>query len=190
MFFSSCCLSYHFPVFPFLMFLSVTRPYLLLMFPFVLCFHFLSRLISFFVLCFFLLVPPPSHLLIFCLSFSPGPRVRLKRNTNEKNNYLILFAFQGSLRKCPLRKVIVYLLFWWISFGSQNVLCLDILGICFEGVRDSLLLFLIVVLSLFWCLVKSLLSLQLVSYARIFGIRSVLCSCFFILGASASFEFC
>ena len=78
--------------------------------------------------------------LIFCLFFSPGPRVRLKRNTHEKNNYLILFAFRGSLRKCPLRKVIVYLIFGWISFCSQNMYLLDIVGICFEGVRDSLLL--------------------------------------------------
>ena len=66
--------------------------------------------------------------------------MRLKRNTNEKNNYLILFAFRGSLRKCPLRKVIVYLFFWWISFCSQNMYLLDIVGICSEGVRDSLLL--------------------------------------------------
>ena len=37
---------------PSLMFLSVTRPYLVLMFPFVLCFLFVSRLI-FFLLCVF-----------------------------------------------------------------------------------------------------------------------------------------
>ena len=69
-----------------------------------------------------------------------APRVRLKRNTNEKNNYLILFAFRGSLRKCTLRKVIVYLFFWWMSYCSQNMYLLDIVGICSEGVRDSLLL--------------------------------------------------
>ena len=37
----------------------------------------------------------------------------------------------------------------------------------------------------FWCLVKSLLSVQLVSW-----VRFVLCSCLFLLGVSASFEFC
>ena len=129
-------------------------------------------------------------LLIFCLFFSPGPRVRLKRNTNEKNNYLILFAFRGSLRKCPLRKVIVYLFFWWISFCSQNMYLLDIVGICFEGVRDSLLL-------LICCYIVVLVFGEEPSFSP----TCLLCQhfwdsfCFvfvffFILGASASFEFC
>ena len=32
--------------------------------------------------------------------------------------------------------------FWWVSFCSQNMYLLDIVGICFEGVRDSWLLLL------------------------------------------------
>ena len=59
----------------------------------------------FFALCFFLLVPPLSHLLCFLL---PRPPRALEKDNHGKNNYLILFAFRGSLRKCPLRKIIVF----------------------------------------------------------------------------------
>ena len=92
--------------FPSLVFLSVTRPYLVLMFPFVLCFLFTSRL-HVFALCYFFLVPPLSHLLCFLL---PRPPRALEKDNREKNNYLILFAFRGSLQKCPLRKISVYLI--------------------------------------------------------------------------------
>ena len=84
--------------------------------------------------------PFSSSFSCFVFFFSPSPRVRLKRNTNEKNNYLILFACRGSFRKCPLRKIIVSFFFCWISCCSQNMYWLDIVGLCLEGVRDSWLL--------------------------------------------------
>ena len=90
---------------------------------------------------FFLLVPPLSHLFSFLL---PRPPRALEKDNHGKNNYLILFAFRGSLRKCPCANLLC-ITFWWISFSfcSQNMYLLDIFGICFEGVRDSLLLLLI-----------------------------------------------
>ena len=103
--FSSCCLSYPLPVFssssvsfcdsP----LSCSSVSFSPLFSFCISFDFFSAL------CFFSLF---FLFLIFCVFFSPGPRVRLKRKTNEKNNFLILFAFRGSLWKCPLRKVIFF----------------------------------------------------------------------------------
>ena len=97
---------------------------------FSLSFVFISYLIGFFfALCFLLLVPPLSHLLCFLL---PRPPRALEKDNHGKNNYLILFAFQGSLRKCPLRKIIVYFSFV-AFFCPQNMFLLDILGICFSG---------------------------------------------------------
>ena len=138
---------------------------------------------DFFCFLFFLLVPPLSHLL--CVFFSPGPRVRLKRKTNEKNNYLILFAFRGSLRKCPLRKVTVYLFILWISCCSQNTCLLDIVGIRSEGVKDSLLLRIC-------CYIVVLVFGEEPSFSptcllcQHFWIRSVLCS-FFLGGGCCCF---
>ena len=43
------------------------------------------------------LIPPLSHLVFF---FSPGPRANFTRKTMEETHF-ILFAFRGSLRKCP-----------------------------------------------------------------------------------------
>ena len=67
---------------------------------------------------FFLLVPPLSHF----LCFSPGPYVRLKRKTMEKTTISFCLPFGGSLRKCLLRKIIVYFVIWWI-FCPQHVFC-------------------------------------------------------------------
>ena len=105
--FSSCCLSYPPPVFcPCLMFLSVTRPYLVLMFPFVLCFHFVSRLIFLFCVFFSLFL----LFLLFCLFFSPCPRVRLRRTTMERTTISFCLPF-GDL--------------------CRNVLCANLLCIYF-----------------------------------------------------------
>ena len=106
-------------------------------FCFLFSFVFILYLVSFFVALCSCLLFPLSHVLSF---FSPSPHVRLKRNTNEKNNYLILFACRGSFRKCPLRKIIVSFFFCWVSCCSQNMYWLDIVGLCLEGVRDSWLL--------------------------------------------------
>ena len=152
------------------------------MFPVVLCFFFVSRL-NVFVLCFFLVVPPRSQFLCF---FLPRPPRALEKENHGNNTHLILFAFRGSLRKRPLRKIIVFFL-WWISF-VHNMFLLDILGICFEGTKDSLLLFICcdIVLLVFG---EELFSVQLVSCASIFWIRSVLCLCFFSFGCFCFFRF-
>ena len=183
--FFSCCLSYPLPVFSFSYVSFCDSP---LSCSYVSFCPLFSFCISFDFFCFVFFFSLFLLLLIFCLFFSPGPRVRLKRNTNEKNNYLILFAFRGSLRKCPLRKVIVYLFFWWISFCSQNMYLLDIVGICSEGVRDSLLL-------LICCYIVVLVFGEEPSFSP----TCLLCQhfwdsfcfvfVFFFLGASASFEF-
>ena len=110
-----------------------------------LCWSFLGRCrcFSFYFIihfCFFSLF---LLFLIFFLSSPQAPRA-LEKDNHGKNNYLILFAFRGSLRKCPCANLLC-ITFWWISFSfcSQNMYLLDIFGICFEGVRDSLLLLLI-----------------------------------------------
>ena len=130
MFFSSCCLSYP-PTasYPSFVFLSVAHSYLVLMFFFVLCFHFV--LCVFFSL--FLLF------LIFCVFFSPGPLVRSRRTTMERTT--ISFCLPcGDLCENVLRAKLLFMFSFVDSFCPQNMFLLDILGICFEGVRDSLLL--------------------------------------------------
>ena len=137
------------------------------MFPFVLCFLFVSRL-NVLDLCFFLLVPPLSYFVCFLL---PGPRVRLKRKIMERTT-ISFVCLSGIFAKMSFAKNNCFCCLWWIFLSTEHVF-----------VRYPWNTF-------FWYLVKSLLSVQLVSCASIFWIR-VLCSCFFVLGgASASFEFC
>ena len=76
---------------------------------------------------------------IFCFFFSRRPPRALEKENHGKNNYLILFACRGSLRECPCKKVIAFFL-WWISFLHRTCFAFDVLAICVEGVRDSLLL--------------------------------------------------
>ena len=70
---------------------------------------------------------------LLCVFFSPCsssfsffgfllPHAFEKEN-HGKNNYLILFAFRGSLRTCPFRKIIVYFVLGWISFVRRTCLC-------------------------------------------------------------------
>ena len=93
-----------------------------------------SRLIVFVVVV-LVLIPPLYHLLLF----SPPPPTRaLEKETNGKNTYLILFAFSGIFAKMSLLQNHLCF-FWWISFVRRTNL-FDVLGICFEGVRDYLLL--------------------------------------------------
>ena len=105
-----------------------------------------SRLIVF-ALVFLSPCPPLSHLLFF---FFPGPRAHLKRKTMEKNNYLILFAFRGSL-ETPLQKIIVFCCVKGYFVASYSLLFL------FGGFE------------------KSFLSVQLVSCACILWGRCLLC---------------
>ena len=169
---------------PSLMFLSVTRPYLVLMFPFVLCFLLVSRLILF-ALCFFSLF---LLFLIFCLFFSPGPCVRLRRTTMDRTTISFCLPF-GDL--------------------CENVLCAHLLCIYFlvdfflftehVFVRYSWNMFwgskgLLVVVSYLllyrcfgvWCRAVFLSNLSLVP--TFLGIRSVLCSCFFYFGCFCFFR--
>ena len=102
--FCSCYLSCPPPAyFPSLVFPSLTH--LCFLFPCSFCIFSVSRLIVFAALCFFLLVPPLSHLFWFLL---PRPPRALEKENHAKNNYLILFAFWGSLWQCPLHKIIVF----------------------------------------------------------------------------------
>ena len=63
----------------------------------------------------------------------------------------------------------------------QNMFLFHVLGLSFEGVRDSLLLH--ICFFCVWCLAHNLLSVQLVSCACILWIRCLLCS-------SSSFFLC
>ena len=180
------CLSYPLPVFPSLKFLSVTRPYLVLMFPFVLCFHFVSRLI-FFCFVFFLLVPPLSHLLSFLL---PRPPRALEKEHQWKEQLSHFVCLSGIFAK--------------MSFAQSNCLFIFLVDIflftehvfvryswnMFWGSKGLFVASYLLLYRCFgvWCRAVLLANLSLVP--TFLGIRSVLCSCFFLGGASASFEFC
>ena len=144
--------------------------------PMFLCFLlslvFVSRL-NVLALCFFLLVPPLSHFLCFLL---PRPPCALEKENHGKNNYLILFAFRGSLRKCPFAQHNCLFFSLVDFFCPQSMFLLDILGF-FEGARDSLLL-------LICCYIVVLVFGEEPSLGPtcLFWIRSVLCSCFFLGG--------
>ena len=129
-------MSYSPPVyFPSLVFLSVTQ---------LSCFYvsfcpLLSFRISFECFCFvfFLLVPPLSH---FCVFFSPGSHVRLKREKHgEKKTISFCLPFGDPCENALCAKSLFILFFGGFLLSTAHVL-FDILGICFERVRDSLLL--------------------------------------------------
>ena len=190
--FSSGCLSYPFPVsLPSLVFLSVIHPYLVLMFSFVLCFLFVSRL-NLFLLCVF--SPCSSSFLIFCVFFSPGPRVHLKRTTMERTTIWAHFvAFRGSLRKCPLRKIILYFFFCGFLSSTEHVFVRYIWNL-FWGRKGLFVVVVVVSYLLFyhcfgvWWRAFFLSNLSLAPAFLGFVLFCV--RVFSILGASVSLEFC
>ena len=180
MFYSSSCLSYPPPVFSFSSVSFCGSPLSCFYVFLVLCFLFVSHL-NVFALCFssfFLLF------LIFCVFFSPGPRVRLKRTTMERTTISLCLPFGDLCENVLCAK----LLFFFVdSFCSQNMFSLDILGICFEGVRDSLLL-------LICCYIVVLVFGEEPSFCPIcllcqhFGDSFCVCSCFLYFGCFCFFR--
>ena len=77
--------------------------------------------------------------LIFCVLFSPGPRVHLKRTTMERTTISFCLPF-GDLCENVLCAKLLFI-FSFVDFCPQSMFLFDILGICFEGVRDFLLFF-------------------------------------------------
>ena len=129
-----------------------------------------SRVIVFAVVV--LVIIPPLSQLVFFLLPSPPPRAfeQVKQWTKEQ---IILFAYRGSLRKCPFTESLF--LFSVVDFfHPQNMFLFHVLGLSFEGVRDSLLLH--ICFCFVWYLAHNLLSVQLVSCSCILWIRCLLCS--------------
>ena len=118
---------------PSLMFLSVTRPYLVLTFPFVLCFHFVSRLICF---C-FVFFSPCSSFFSFCLFFSPGPRVRLRRTTMERTTISFCLPFGDLCENVLCANLLSFYFLVDFFFFTEHVFVRYSWNM-FEGVRDSL----------------------------------------------------
>ena len=115
-----------------------------------------------------------------CVSSSPQPPARIWTGKQWTKKQIILFAYRGSLRKCPFTESLF--LFSVVDFfHPQNMFLFHVLGLSFEGVRDSLLLH--ICFCCVWCLAHNLLSVQLVSCACILWIRCLLCS-------SSSFFLC
>ena len=125
--------------------------------------------------------------LIFYVFFSPRPRVRLKRTTMERATISFCLPF-GDLRENVLCAKLLFMFSFVDSFCLQNMFLLDILGICFEGVRDSLLLLICCRCFGVWWRAFFLSNLSLVP--AFLGFVLFYVRVFFILGASASFEFC
>ena len=125
-----------------------------------------------------LVIIPPLSQLVFLLLPSPPTRIWTGKHWTKKQ--IILFAYRRSLRKCPFTESLF--LFSVVDFfHPQNMFLFHVLGISFEGVRDSLLLH--ICFFCVWCLAHNLLSVQLVSCACILWIRCLLCS-------SSSFFLC
>ena len=108
-----------------------------------------------------------------CVSSSPQPPARIWTGKQWTKKQIILFAFRGSLRKCPFTESLF--LFSLVDFfHPQNMFLFHVLGLSFEVVRDSLLFH--ICFFCVWCLAHNLLSVQLVSCACILWIRCLLCS--------------
>ena len=76
-----------------------------------------------------------------CFFFSPGPpRARTWKGKLWKKTSISFFASEGSLRRCPVKKSLFLLFVCGFRLSTKHVL-FDVLEICFEGVRDYLLLF-------------------------------------------------
>ena len=95
--------------------------------------------ISFECSCFVFFVSLFLLFLILCVFFSPGPRVRLKRTTMEKTAISFCLPF-GDLCENVLCAKLLFNFSFVDFFCPPNMFLYDILGICFEGVRDPLLL--------------------------------------------------
>ena len=84
-----------------------------------------------------LVIIPPLSQLVFLLLPRPPARIWTGKQWTKKQ--IILFAFRGSLRKCPFTESLF--LFSLVDFfHPQNMFLFHVLGLSFEGVRDSLLL--------------------------------------------------
>ena len=153
-----------------------------------------SLRISFDCFCFvfvFILVPPLPHLLCF---FFPGPRVRLKRKSMQKTTIWFCLPL-GDLAKISFAQNNCF--FWWVGgfLLSTDHVFVRCSWNMFWGNKGLLVAFyfLFIVVSLFWCLVKGLFSVQVVFLFLHFLDSFCFVFVFFFLGgggASDSFEFC
>ena len=138
--FSSCCLSYPPPVFLSFSYVSFCDSPLS-------CSHvsfcpLFSFSISFdcFLLCVF--SPCSSSFSSFVFSSPQAPACAWEGQPwIEQPSHFVCLS--GIFAKMSFAHIYCVFTFWWISFCSQSMYLLDIVGICFEGVRDSWLLFLI-----------------------------------------------
>ena len=188
MFFSSCCLSYPPPVF-----LSVScvsfcgSQFLVLMYFFCPWFSF-SYLVWMFLFCVFFSLF--LLFLMFCVFFSPGSRMRLRRTTMERTAISFCLPF-GDLCENVLCANLLFIFAFVDFFLFTEHVCVWYTWNMFWGSKGLFVVASYLLLNRcfgVWCRAVFLSNLSLVP--AFLGIRSVLCSCFFILGASASFEFC
>ena len=119
---------------PSLVSLSVTH-LCFLMFPFVLCFFCVSRLN---VLVFF--SPCSSSFPFLCFLLPRPPPALEKDNHGTKKQLSHFVCVSGIFAKRPFAHYHCLFCSLVDFFCPQNMFVLDILGICFEGVRNSLLL--------------------------------------------------
>ena len=149
--FSSCCLSSFLGCmsscscfFPLLLFFFLLLCFLFFITYVILVFFFLSfLLLCMYLVWLFLLLWFLSLFLLFlslCFFFSPAP----PRALEQENNGTKIFHFvclSGILAKMSFHRIIVSFFLWWISFIHRTLFLFHVLGLSFEGVRDSLLLF-------------------------------------------------
>ena len=117
-----------------------------------------------------LVIIPPAQL-VFLLLPSP-PRAFEQESNGLKNKSFCLPIGDPcenvlSQNHCFFFSVVDF-------FHPQNMFLFHVLGLSFEGVRDSLLLH--ICFCCVWCLAHNRLSVQLVSCACILWIRCLLCS--------------
>ena len=193
---SSCCLSSFWVVcllvlvfFPLLLFFFLFLCFLLFITYVILLFlplfpaslH-VSRVIVLVVVV--LVIIPPLSQLVFLLLPSP-PRAFEQESNGLRNKSFCCLS--GILAKMSFHRIIVFFLSVVDFFHPQNMFLFHVLGLSFEGVRDSLLLH--ICFCCVWCLAHNLLSVQLVSCACILWIRCLLCSSssFFCVSACVVF---
>ena len=71
-----------------------------------------------------------------CVFSSPQPPARIWTGKQWTKKQIILFAYRGSLRKCPFTESLFF--FSVVDFfHPQNMFLFHVLGLSFEGVRDS-----------------------------------------------------
>ena len=132
-----------------------------------------------------LVIIPPLSQLVFLLL--PSPPRAFEQESNGLKNKSFCLPFWDPCENVLSQNHCFFFL-WWISFIHRTCFLFHVLGLSFEGVRDSLLLH--ICFFCVWCLAHNLLSVQLVSCACILWIRCLLCSSSSFFCVSACVVFC